>query len=88
MGNSGGALVNTKGLLVGITSAIISPNGAYAGNSFAIPVSIVKKLLMILKSMVRFRELLLVLILRTLKRMMLLNKNLMKLKGALITRII
>jgi len=43
MGNSGGALVNTKGLLVGITSAIISPNGAYAGNSFAIPVNIVKK---------------------------------------------
>jgi len=29
MGNSGGALVNTKGLLIGITSAILSPNGAY-----------------------------------------------------------
>jgi serine protease Do len=43
MGNSGGALVNTKGLLVGITSAIMSPNSAYAGNSFAIPVTIVKK---------------------------------------------
>jgi len=43
MGNSGGALVNTKGLLVGITSAIVSPSGAYAGNSFAIPVTIVKK---------------------------------------------
>ena len=43
VGNSGGALVNTKGLLVGITSAIYSPNGAYSGNSFAIPVSIVKK---------------------------------------------
>ncbi len=43
MGNSGGALVNTKGLLVGITSAILSPSGAYAGNSFAIPVNIVKK---------------------------------------------
>jgi len=42
-GNSGGALVNTKGLLIGITSAIISPNGAYSGNSFAIPVTIVKK---------------------------------------------
>ena len=42
-GNSGGALVNTKGLLVGITSAIISPTQSYAGNSFAIPVSIVKK---------------------------------------------
>ncbi len=45
MGNSGGALVNTRGLLVGITSAIISPSGAYAGNSFAIPVTIVKKVI-------------------------------------------
>lgn len=43
MGNSGGALVNTRGLLVGITTAIISPSGAFAGNSFAVPVSIVKK---------------------------------------------
>jgi serine protease Do len=43
MGNSGGALVNTKGELVGITSAIISPSGAYAGNSFAIPINIVRK---------------------------------------------
>jgi len=43
VGNSGGALVDSKGLLVGITSAIYSPSGAYAGNSFAIPVSIVKK---------------------------------------------
>ena len=49
MGNSGGALVNTKGMLVGITSAILSPNGAYAGNSFAIPVTIVKKVVNDLK---------------------------------------
>jgi Do/DeqQ family serine protease len=49
MGNSGGALVNTKGLLVGITSAILSPSGAYAGNSFAIPVSIVRKIVNDLK---------------------------------------
>ena len=49
MGNSGGALVNTKGLLIGITSAILSPNGAYAGNSFAIPVTIVKKVVNDLK---------------------------------------
>ena len=49
MGNSGGALVNTKGLLVGITSAIVSPSGAYAGNSFAIPVTIVKKVVEDLK---------------------------------------
>lgn len=49
MGNSGGALVDTKGLLVGITSAILSPSGAYAGNSFAIPVTIVKKVVSDLK---------------------------------------
>lgn len=42
-GNSGGALVNTQGDLIGITTAIISPSGAYAGNSFAVPSSIVKK---------------------------------------------
>lgn len=42
-GNSGGALVNTKGELVGINTAIISPSGGYVGISFAIPVSIVKK---------------------------------------------
>lgn len=50
VGNSGGALVNTKGLLVGITSAIVSPSGAYAGNSFAIPVNIVKKVVADLKA--------------------------------------
>jgi serine protease Do len=44
-GNSGGALVNTKGELVGINTAIISPSGAYAGISFAIPVSIVEKVI-------------------------------------------
>ncbi len=49
VGNSGGALVNTRGLLVGITSAILSPSGAYAGNSFAIPVNIVKKVVEDLK---------------------------------------
>ncbi len=42
-GNSGGALVNTKGELIGINTAIISMTGGYAGNSFAIPVTIVKK---------------------------------------------
>jgi S1-C subfamily serine protease len=40
-GNSGGALVNTSGELVGINSAIASPTGSYAGYSYAIPVNIV-----------------------------------------------
>ena len=42
-GNSGGALVNIRGELVGINSAIISPSGAYSGYSFAIPINIVRK---------------------------------------------
>ena len=42
-GNSGGALVNTNGQLVGINSAILAPSGTYAGYSFAIPVNLVKK---------------------------------------------
>lgn len=42
-GNSGGALVNTNGELIGINTAIMSSNGAYQGYSFAIPVTIVKK---------------------------------------------
>lgn len=43
MGNSGGALVNTRGELVGINSALESPTGTYAGYGFAIPTSIVRK---------------------------------------------
>lgn len=42
-GNSGGALVNTEGQLVGINTAIYSQTGSYAGYSFAIPSAIVKK---------------------------------------------
>lgn len=43
-GNSGGALINTDGKLIGINSAILAPSGTYAGYSFAIPVNIVKKI--------------------------------------------
>lgn len=42
-GNSGGALVNQKGELVGINTAIASGTGYYAGYSFAVPSNIVKK---------------------------------------------
>ena len=42
-GNSGGALVNTRGELVGINTAIASQTGSYSGYSFAIPVNLVKK---------------------------------------------
>lgn len=44
-GNSGGALVNKAGQLVGINTAIISQTGSYAGYSFAVPVNIVKRII-------------------------------------------
>lgn len=44
-GNSGGALVNARGELIGINSAIASPTGVYAGYGFAIPVNLAKKIL-------------------------------------------
>ena len=42
-GNSGGALVNTQGQLVGINTAIASQTGSYAGYAFAIPTAIMQK---------------------------------------------
>ncbi|MBL4708684.1 MAG: trypsin-like peptidase domain-containing protein [Flavobacteriales bacterium] len=48
-GNSGGALVNTKGELIGINAAIKSNTGSFTGYSFAIPSNIVKKVVRDLK---------------------------------------
>ncbi len=48
-GNSGGALVNTRGELVGVNAAIASGTGYYAGYSFAIPSNIVRKVVADLK---------------------------------------
>ena len=65
-GNSGGALVNLDGQLVGINTAIFSQTGNYSGSSFAIPTSIVKKVVKDIKEFgtvqraflgVEFREL-------------------------------
>lgn len=44
-GNSGGALVNARGELVGINSAIASATGSYSGYSFAIPVNLTRKVI-------------------------------------------
>ena len=43
-GNSGGALVDTDGKLIGINTAIATPTGVFAGYSFAIPVNLVKRI--------------------------------------------
>jgi serine protease Do len=44
-GNSGGALVNTKGELIGINTAIASQTGQYEGYSFAVPANLMKKVI-------------------------------------------
>ena len=52
-GNSGGALINTRGELVGINTAIASRTGAYTGYSFAIPTTIVEK---VVKDLMEYGE--------------------------------
>lgn len=52
-GNSGGALVNLKGELVGINTAILSQTGSYAGYGFAVPMDIVQK---VVKDLIRYKE--------------------------------
>lgn len=49
-GNSGGALINTKGEVVGVNSAIIGKSGQYEGYSFAIPSKLTQKILFDLKN--------------------------------------
>lgn len=52
-GNSGGALVNMRGELVGINTAILSKTGSYAGYGFAVPSDIVKK---VVEDLINFGE--------------------------------
>lgn len=52
-GNSGGALVDTEGKLIGINSAIASPTGTYAGYSFAIPVNLMRR---IVDDLIQFKK--------------------------------
>jgi S1-C subfamily serine protease len=50
-GNSGGALVNVKGELIGINTAILSKTGSYTGYGFAVPVDIVNK---VVKDLIKY----------------------------------
>jgi len=86
-GNSGGALVDTKGLLVGITSAIYSPSGAYAGNSFAIPVSIVKKVIDDLKEYGEVQRALIGVVMKDVTSEVAKEQKLAEVKGAIITEV-
>ncbi len=88
VGNSGGALVDTKGLLVGITSAIISPNSAYSGNSFAIPVTIVKKVIDDLKEFGEVQRAIIGVNIQDVKQEDADKQNLSEIKGVLITKVL
>jgi serine protease Do len=88
MGNSGGALVNTKGLLVGITSMILSRNGDFSGNSFAIPVSIVKKVVDDLKEFGEVQRAIIGVEIRDVDSDVANKENLTEVKGVLITKVV
>jgi Do/DeqQ family serine protease len=81
-GNSGGALVNTRGELVGINSAIASQTGSYAGYSFAIPVSIVQKVVSDLKKYGVVQRAILGVEIRDIDSQLAKDKNLKTLQGA------
>ncbi len=83
-GNSGGALVNLKGELVGINTAIASPTGSFAGYSFAVPASLVKKVIFDLKDYGVVQRPLLGISIRDVDAAVAKEKDLNVLKGVLI----
>ena len=80
-GNSGGALVNTNGELIGINSAIASNTGSYAGYSFAIPVNIVSKVIADLLEFGEVQRAFIGVSIRDINSKLAEEKNLKKVKG-------
>lgn len=83
-GNSGGALVNTDGELVGINTAIASKTGSYSGYSFAVPVSIVQKVVSDLKDFGEVQRALLGVSIQTVNAELAEEKDLDKIEGVFI----
>ena len=86
-GNSGGALVNDKGELVGINTAIASNNGSYTGYSFAIPVNVVKKVMNDLRDYGAVQRALLGIQIRDINQSLRTKLNLTSMKGVYISRV-
>lgn len=86
-GNSGGALVNTRGELVGINTAIASQTGSYAGYSFAIPVSIVSKIVADLKEFGEVQRAILGVSISDLTDQLTKEKNIKTLEGAYVKEV-
>lgn len=86
-GNSGGALVNLKGELVGINTAIASPTGAFAGYSFAVPATLVKKVIWDLKDFGAVQRPLLGIQIQDVNAQLATDKDLNTLKGVYIANV-
>ena len=86
-GNSGGALVNVRGELVGINTAIASMTGSYSGYSFAVPVSIVRKVVEDLRKFGEVQRALLGITIKTVDADLAKEKNLKKLEGVYIDEV-
>ncbi|MFY9154485.1 MAG: Do family serine endopeptidase [Prolixibacteraceae bacterium] len=86
-GNSGGALVNTRGELIGINTAIASQTGSYSGYSFAIPASIVKKVIGDIQEYGEVQRALLGVEIRDVSAELAKEKNLDKIEGVYIGRV-
>ncbi len=83
-GNSGGALVNPQGLLVGINTAIASKTGSYAGYSFAIPSNIALKVVNDLKSYGMVQRAFIGVIIQDVSQEIMNNLNLVNTNGVLV----
>ncbi len=87
-GNSGGALVNTRGELVGINTAIASQTGSYAGYSFAVPTGIVQKVVSDIKQFGIVQRAILGVQLQEITSELKEEKNLTTLQGAYVARVV
>ncbi len=86
-GNSGGALVNTRGELVGINAAIASQTGSYSGYAFAIPTSIMSKVVADLKEFGTVQRALLGVQIRDIDAEFAKEKNLETMEGAYVAMV-
>lgn len=86
-GNSGGALVDLQGKLIGINTAIASPTGAFAGYSFAVPVNLVKKVVGDLKTYREVQRGFLGVIIRDLNAELAREKGIESLKGVYVEEV-
>lgn len=87
-GNSGGALINTRGELVGINTAIASRTGAFTGYSFAVPVTIVRKIVEDIKSFGSVQRAMLGISMQEIDGNLQKEKNLKDTKGVFIAEVV